>query len=54
MSLLNTVVPGHIMKAYEGVKVQLHSFLISGLNGDKRSVSGYGRFMARERTAGIH
>jgi hypothetical protein len=44
-----TVVPTHVMKAYAGVQVQLHSFLTSTLDVDEWSASCAGRF-----TPGAH
>jgi hypothetical protein len=40
------------MKAYSGVEVQLHAFLISALEGDEYSASHPGRFNHRERDPG--
>jgi hypothetical protein len=40
------------MKAYWGVEVQLHAFLISALDGGEWSVSRLRRFTPTERTPG--
>jgi len=42
------------MKTYWGVKVQLHVFLTSALDGGEWSASHPGRFTTRERAPGIH
>jgi len=42
------------MKAYEGVEIQLHSFLISALNGSEWSASRPGSTTSRERAPDIH
>jgi len=42
------------MKVYWGVEVQLHTFLISAVDGGKWSVSHTGHFTLRERTPDIH
>jgi hypothetical protein len=40
------------MEAYWGVKVELHVFLISALDGGEWSASRSGRFTPRERAPG--
>jgi hypothetical protein len=42
------------MKAYGGVDVYIHVFLISALIGDEWSASRPGRFMPRERGPSTH
>jgi hypothetical protein len=42
------------MKAYWGVEVQLHAFLISALDGGELWASRPGHFTPRERALGIH
>jgi hypothetical protein len=44
----------HAMKAYLGVEVYLHAFLISALDGNNRSASRTGRFIPRERAPVTH
>jgi hypothetical protein len=42
------------MKAYRGVNVEIHTFLISALAGGEWSTSRAGRFIHGERTTGTH
>jgi hypothetical protein len=42
------------MKAYEGVDVKIHIFLISALAGGEWSASRPGRFTPGERALGTH
>jgi hypothetical protein len=44
----------HTMKAYGGVKVQLHTFFDLALDGDEWSASRPGHFTLRERALGTH
>jgi hypothetical protein len=44
----------HEVKMYWGMKIYLHAFLTSALDGDKWSASRPGRFTAGERTPGTH
>jgi len=40
----------HAMKAYEGVEIQLHLFIIPAFGGGEESVSRPSRFTPGERT----
>jgi hypothetical protein len=42
------------MKTFEGVKLQLHVFLTSALDGGKWSVPPPGYFTSGERACGMH
>jgi hypothetical protein len=42
------------MKAYGGMDVYIHIFLISALAGGKSSISRPGRFTPVEKAPGIH
>jgi hypothetical protein len=44
----------YAMKAYREAELQIHTFLISTLAGDKRSASRPGRFTPGERAPSTH
>jgi hypothetical protein len=44
----------HILKTYAGVKVYLHAFLSSALDGGELSVWRIDRFTPGERTPGVN
>jgi hypothetical protein len=48
MSFSLTIINYHVMKMHRGVKVQLHAFLISALEGGELSVSCPTHFTPRE------
>jgi hypothetical protein len=54
LSLCSFLTEHHAMKVYWGVKVQLHAFLTSALDGGEWSASHHGRFTPRERAPGTH
>jgi hypothetical protein len=44
----------HAMKAYWGMEIKLHTFLISALDGSEWSASRSGRLTTRETAPGTH